>query len=141
MKAYMIGCSAGKCGQRAEAKDMYTGDLFLKSREYAEKKADGEWFILSAKYGLIRPTDVINPYELTLNTFNRDDLQLWAEHVAERIRGALPPGTEIVFLCGSKYRDDLMRALGNDYTYTTPMQGMGIGSQKKWLKEQNVLFQ
>jgi hypothetical protein len=43
----------------------YTGAPFTVNRQYAEQ-AGGDWMILSAKYGFLRPTCVIpGPYETT----------------------------------------------------------------------------
>ena len=45
--------------------DTYTGAPFKVNREYAERFGD-EWVILSAKYGFLRPTDLIDaPYNVT----------------------------------------------------------------------------
>lgn len=44
-------------------------DLFRKARAYAERSAD-EWFVLSAMHGLVDPGDVVEPYDLTLNTMD-----------------------------------------------------------------------
>ncbi len=59
------------CEQEAEspgkAEDLYVSDLFRKSLAYARQLQPAAIFILSAKYGLVRPADPIDPYNLTLN--------------------------------------------------------------------------
>jgi hypothetical protein len=45
------------------------------------ESAGGPWFILSAKYGLVDPGQVIEPYEMTLNRMGRRERQAWAERV------------------------------------------------------------
>jgi hypothetical protein len=50
------------------AKDAYNGRSFLLKRTYAELSGHS-WFILSAKYGLLRPDSTIDPnYDVTLST-------------------------------------------------------------------------
>jgi hypothetical protein len=47
------------------ARDAYTGAPFKVNREYAERFGD-EWVVLSAKYGFLRPTDLVEgPYNIT----------------------------------------------------------------------------
>lgn len=55
------------------AQDMYKGNIFLKSREYAETHCD-DWFILSGKYGLLEKNEEICYY----NSYLKD------KHAAER---------------------------------------------------------
>lgn len=59
---FVLACSGSKRAvERCQAQDMYTGSIFLKGRAIAE--AHGVPFkILSAKYGLIEPTDEIDIY-------------------------------------------------------------------------------
>jgi hypothetical protein len=45
---------------------MYTSTLFRKMMAYAERLIPKSTFILSAKYGLLHPDTVIEPYEQTL---------------------------------------------------------------------------
>jgi hypothetical protein len=47
------------------AADAYIGPPFKVNRRYAER-AGGDWEVLSAKYGLLRPTDIVpGPYNTT----------------------------------------------------------------------------
>ena len=53
------------------AADAYTGAPFTVNRHYAEQ-AGGDWVILSAKYGFLRPTDLIpGTYETTFKRRRR----------------------------------------------------------------------
>jgi hypothetical protein len=45
-----------------EAGDAYTGSFFKCNREYANKFHENNWIILSAKYGFIKPTTLIENY-------------------------------------------------------------------------------
>lgn len=48
------------------AKDLYVSQWFRRARAYVET-TDSPWFILSAKYGLVAPNEVIASYEQTLS--------------------------------------------------------------------------
>ena len=63
--ATTIGTETEADAGATPAADAYTGAPFTVNREYAEASG-GDWVILSAKYGFLRPTDIIpGPYEVT----------------------------------------------------------------------------
>ena len=63
----LVACCGPKLDHAAPARDLYTSDLFTKSRAYAERNGCG-WAILSAKHGIVLPDEVIAPYDVTLKT-------------------------------------------------------------------------
>ena len=63
--AVLIGCVRTKRTVPAPAAELFAGPLFEGRRRYAV--AGGlPWYVLSAKYGLLAPGDVIGPYDLYL---------------------------------------------------------------------------
>jgi hypothetical protein len=62
---YLVSCVKKKRDKACAAQDFYASNWFRKARRYVEKSGC-VWFILSAKYGLVSPGDVISPYEQTL---------------------------------------------------------------------------
>ena len=133
----LIACVRLKDTRKMRAGDIYISPLFKKAREFASKNFD-RWYILSAKYGLVHPDTIIEPYEKTLNKMSRNDRQAWSEDVFEKLKKCTKVNDEIAFVAGLRYRQDLTPLLqkrGNKIW--VPMEGMGIGKQLKWLKEQN----
>ena len=132
----LVSCVGTKQTNPAQAKDLYQSDWFIKARAYAEAVGSC-WFILSAKYGLVHPDDVIEPYEMTLNTIGVTERRDWACHVQGKMDKQMPDAGRIVVLAGKRYRDFLM-----DYLQTraerveVPMANLGIGKQKNWLRSQ-----
>lgn len=131
----VVACSAGKVklpkGKKVPAKDLYTSDLFKKARGYAERYGDG-WVILSAAHGLVSPNQLLGDYNVRLR---RGGDQAWAAIVDHQLKQAFDPATtKFVVLASADYRKHLFEP-GSGLTYTEPMKGLGIGSQKKWLKE------
>jgi len=132
----LVSCVKSKQKGDAPACDLYTSPLFRGMRRYAEQNADA-WYILSAKYGVVRPGDVIAPYEQTLNKMGKPDRTAWAERVQAALLALLPPGAAVVFLAGERYREALVTFLKQrGFTVEVPMAGLAFGSQLKWLKEQ-----
>ncbi len=120
----------------AEAKDLYDSTLFAKSREYVEKHCDS-WFILSAKYGLVKPTDVIEPYEESLNTKTQLERVKWADRIWDLLLLHLNPTDRVTILAGRHYRENLVPCLKKyGCQVDIPMKGLGIGRQLQWLSRQ-----
>lgn len=81
-------------------------DWFVKARRYVERNG-APWFILSAKYGLVAPDELIGPYEQTLNTMPIQERRAWARRVVSQLSARMPLLRHIVFLAGARYREFL----------------------------------
>lgn len=124
MTALVIPCGKNKQAVPARARAMYVGCSFVAARDAA--MATGlPWFILSAKYGLIHPDDVIDPYDLTYGR----NTGCPAGTVRTQAARLIPTGT-VVSLCPQRYTDVLMEALGADRVIA-PLTGLGIGYQRQ----------
>lgn len=135
MRIALVSCVKSKGMTPAPARDLYTSQLFKGMRRYAESKADA-WYILSAKYGVVLPDEVIEPYEQTLNRMTKDERTAWAERVQQSLYGLFPAGVTVVLLAGERYREGIIPFLeARGVVIEAPMAGLGIGSQLKWLKE------
>jgi cytoplasmic iron level regulating protein YaaA (DUF328/UPF0246 family) len=124
-----------KCDGPAPARDLYLSPLFRGLRQYAESHADS-WYILSAKYGVLRPEQVISRYEETLNTIGKRDRLAWAEKVQKQLLDLLPSDAEVILLAGERYRENIepfLRKRG--HSVSVPLQGLQIGKQLQWLKQ------
>lgn len=132
----LISCVSMKRQQSCKAKDMYVSPWFVLARKYAEKYGDS-WFILSARYGLVSPDDLIEPYNQSLNGIPKYHRAAWAGIVLFRLgECAFQKHTEFVFMAGKRYREFLTLPLATlGYTVSVPMRGLGIGQQQAWLKE------
>ena len=130
---YLVSCVGQKLSSPAAARDLYTSSWFHKARAYADR-AGHPWFVLSAKYGLVHPCDVIVPYDLTLNTMPIGDRRQWAGKVLTQMEPHLGDAKSIVFLAGRRYREFLEPSLrSRGLVVSVPMEGLGIGKQLRWL--------
>ncbi|MDY9924378.1 DUF6884 domain-containing protein [Methanobacterium sp.] len=136
-KIVLIACSKAKFHQKAKAQDMYEGILFKKSLKYAKSINADFIFILSAKYGLLRLDEEIEPYDKTLNKMPINEKKLWADSVLNQLkRVSNLDNDKFLFFAGDNYRKFLIPHIVN---YEIPMERLGIGKQLKWLTENNKM--
>jgi len=129
----LISCVSQKLHHRAKVRNLYTSTLFKLSLKYAEKLAPDEIFVLSAKHGLLKLEQEIEPYEQTLNNMRSKEIKLWANNVITQIRDVCSvEDSEFTFLAGDKYRKYLLPNLRN---HELPLKGLRIGEQLQKLKE------
>jgi len=123
----LVACCATKADAPCAAKDLYVSPLFRMSREWIERQSI-PWFILSAKYGLLDPSRIVEPYNLTLSQLSRQQRQQWARHVQQQLVAAVG-GSTLVVLAGSLY-------LGatKGFRVIDPLQGLPIGRRLQRLK-------
>lgn len=132
----LVACVSKKNNRPMQARDLYISDWFKKASTYAENVSD-EWFILSAKYGLIDPNVIIEPYNKTLNKMPISERRTWSLKVVQDLRPQLNAGDMIVILAGQKYREFLVKPLHSaGCQVEIPMEGLRIGEQLSWLSKQ-----
>lgn len=130
-----LACTKTKADKKCAAKDMYTSDLFKKSYQYAEKLGGNIW-ILSAKYGLLSPGDIIAPYNQTLVGASEMECKKWAYKVyCQMVDKQIDFEEEAIFLCGTNYRKYLITKFKKA---SAPLAHMGIGRQLKFYKENSL---
>jgi hypothetical protein len=139
----LVGCSKRKLCHPAPANDLYRSTLFRLSRQWAELHADA-WAILSARYGVVDPDAVIEPYDTTVAdrtpfgmarlTPKEFGFWLYASVQAWRSRFATAnQAPALVVLAGRDYWRWLVE---HRLPLNTPLDGLGIGQRLHWLKEQ-----
>lgn len=134
MKVGLIGCCKSKLTTSAEAQYLYVSDSFKKMKAYAEMNYD-DWAILSALFGLVAPEQVIEPYAYTLNGKGYKEQKQWAKRVVSSIMAKYPGNTAFYLFAGMSYRKVLVPLLeASAFTVHIPLEGLGIGEQKAWLK-------
>jgi len=110
----ITGCTKTKMGYdstvKAKAVDMYQGRLFQAVRRYSESKRF-PLMILSAKYGLVSPDEVIEGYERTLRT--TDGVDAIRQKVNEQLSKILPQFEKVLVIAGEMYRK-LLRDLSDE---------------------------
>ncbi|MGA9350901.1 MAG: DUF6884 domain-containing protein, partial [Anaerolineae bacterium] len=132
-KICLVSCTREKLTREAPAEQLYASPLFGKSRAFAASRFD-RWFILSAKYGLLEPSQIVEPYDKTLTQMSQQERITWAQSVLEELIKRTNPGDSVALLAGTHYRDPLIPLLSErGYKITVPLEGMTIGKQLSWL--------
>ena len=133
---YIVQCVSKKRKTPQPARNLYTSQLFKNASAYAEKISD-EWFIISAKYGLVRPSDLLEPYDVTLKDMSAFERSQWAQRIFSDLKPCLQNTDKVVMLAGVIYRKDLVQMIeGLGCKVEIPMIGLRIGEQVSWLKKQ-----
>src|SRR5579862_697289 len=117
------------------AADAYTGAPFTVNRQYAEASG-GDWVILSAKYGFLRPTDVIpGPYEVTFKVSSTRPIAVEALRAQVQQMG-LDRYARVIGLGGMEYLSTIERAFsGTRVTLGFPFSGLPIGKAMRATKQ------
>jgi cytoplasmic iron level regulating protein YaaA (DUF328/UPF0246 family) len=137
VRVALVSCVKSKRPTSAPAAELYTSALFRGLRTYAENNAD-RWYVLSAAHGLVRPDQVLDPYEKTLNRMRRAERDAWARSVQTALEDVLPRGADILMLAGERYREGLIPFLQNrGHVVDVPLQGLPFGKQLQFLKQAN----
>lgn len=154
----LVACCKTKLDHRAAAQDLYQGALFTLARKYAEG-IGAPWYILSAKHHILRPGDLIDPYEETLVGRKKKDRQVWADLTGSKARQFFRQDgwpQRIIWLAGEAYSEFLEGDFGTSWRFghteivggkvvnrweviscehVFPLVHLGIGLQKKRLGE------
>jgi len=122
----LIQCTKSKRDEPAEAKYLYDESAYYrKMRAYAEATGR-DWYILSAKHGLVTPTETLKPY---------DDVGL-SEGQARAIAERIAQETNCVeIIAGKKYTNPLTPELERHGVDVIELcRGMGIGERMQKLQ-------
>ncbi|MEX0663315.1 MAG: DUF6884 domain-containing protein [Acidimicrobiia bacterium] len=134
----LVGCVKVKASKPLAAADLYLSTLFQGRRSYVESSCD-EWWILSAKHGLVDPGDVLAPYDVTLKDASRVERRRWSQSVLHDVDERVHPVVGDVFEvhAGAEYRDfGLLQGLEDrGCEVVIPTQGLGIGRQLQFYKQ------
>lgn len=131
----LVACTSRKGIYPTTAQFLYQSPLFWGAKNYAETRCDS-WFILSAKYGLVAPTQILEPYDESLYEMTELEFEKWAARVYKSLCAHISPNAKIVFLAGAKYRSILETYAAADHHRTiAPLSALGIGRQVAWLQK------
>jgi hypothetical protein len=162
MDIALVGCGSKKrlppeSEKLVTAKELYTSSYFNLKQDVAEEY--DLWFILSAKYGLVNPEQMIKPYDVKLTTkldpFEGDDdpdfdtLDEWAGNIVDSLNNIITHGQKynsnidsITLLAGKAYVNPII-----DYIVSNNIQAdinqpfkntSGLFEQMDWLKQQKM---
>lgn len=132
-KIALISCVKQKKEGIHPAKDLFTSAWFVKAKEFVEQNDFDEWYILSAKYHLVSPTDLIESYPEHLNQFKKQQIESWAQKTAEQIQSQQLSGDQLYILGSEKYRSIISHLPHMEIM--EPLKGMGVSKQMAWMQQ------
>jgi hypothetical protein len=138
----LVGCSSSKAPTARPAADLFTGAAFTKARSHAERSGV-PWFVLSAKFGLLDPAEVVAPYDVFLGQQSSQYRTAWGEWVAAQLgeRRALA-GALVEVHAGRAYTEPLVAPLNAaGATLVEPLAGLRQGERLAWYAEARPLAQ
>jgi hypothetical protein len=100
----LVGGGSAQLSEPAAARDLYVSPQFARRRVRAE--ASGvPWFIVSGRWGLLDPDDVVSPYSFSLAEQSANYQRAWGRFVAEQLCLVSSVGRgDVVELCvGAAY--------------------------------------
>ena len=131
----LVGCSKRKASEAAPAALLYNSPLFKKAIAYAKYLQfvgqAAHVLILSAKYGAVRPDQILDPYNLDIGSLSELERHCWELNVRGKIEALVAAeGTtepvELVWLPGERYQLDESR-FHPHWKHSYPMQSLFVG--------------
>ena len=131
----LVSCGKAKLSHPAAAKDLYVGSLFRAASAYASNAYD-EWWILSAKHGVVHPDTVLEPYDLAITDLSFVDRARWGSRVLNDLiqNHRYMLGQKFYIHAGKPYRD-VIWARSSGLEVEVPLEGLMIGQQLHWYAE------
>jgi hypothetical protein len=132
-RVVLVGCSRTKQPGAAPAGELFEGALFRRARDHAIRSGDA-WFVLSAKFGLLDPAEVVEPYDVYLGDRAPSYRAAWGEWVVAQLAERIPlAGLGVEVHAGDAYcaplREPLRRAGAR---LAEPLTGLRQGERLAW---------
>jgi len=151
----ILNCKGTKQNYSCSAEEMYSKSyMFAKQLEIVNKNYD-EYYILSSKYGLIKPTTIIEPYDLTFETKSYEQRltsmgrgyndtpkatkpykQEWAIKVIEQIKQL---NGNVDMWIGMLYYNPIKKHLPANVRKVQVNSGKGVNKMKGMLTEMSTM--
>jgi hypothetical protein len=130
-RVILVSCTADKHDEPLQAQYLYTkSTLFRKASAYARQHGDA-WFIMSAKHALLRPTDVVEPYNTYLPKLPLVERKRIGERVVDTLCSIMGEDEfEVEIHAGKEYVKAIVPFLDlRGVRWSDPMNGLGIGQR------------
>jgi hypothetical protein len=138
----LVACAKSKLDRAAPARELYCSPLFRGSLAYAEQRCE-RVYIVSAKHGLVRPDEVIAPYDETVKRMAQRERQLWGARIVTALLTEHRAGDEYLVLASGDYIAPIVDAWltggVGELFLRKPLEGMQIGQRLAFLKQANAV--
>jgi len=127
----LVGCSKQKWTHvpRIRARSLYCSPAFLASFTLASAACE-RVLILSAKYGVLQPENVVEPYDQTLSEMDPFQRRDWRGKVWWQLRAlGFLHCPSVLFLAGRSYRLEPASSYFPEGAVVEPLAGLGSGAR------------
>lgn len=138
----LVSCGKAKLrtSEKVQAHELYVGNPFRLSFQYAQATAD-DVLILSALHGLLSPYERIAPYEFSMAQMLISDQREWGLRVVHALKALYPvKHLRLTFYSGQQYIRPILGAITDQdrqyWTLTNPLQGLDLFQRNQWLRRQ-----
>lgn len=132
----LVSCTKAKLRRPARASDLYCSPGF-RMKKAIVANAGADWLILSAKHGVVRPDDVIEPYDETLTNAGVAHRKSWSRRVLGDLLPIAKGHGKVICFAGRSYTEFLTPALRDaGVEVLEPLRGLRQGEQLAWLTQQ-----
>lgn len=131
----LISCTKKKLDHPAPAKLIYTSTTFRESVRTAELLGI-KFSILSAKFGILDPDRIIDPYDVSIKGMDAASKAKWALEVVNQLSHIINDGTNVMFFAGEDYCKPLVHAAEHrSWSFSMPMRGLPLGYRVGFLRQ------
>lgn len=133
----LISCGKEKRQWSCRASEMYCSERFISAKQFAQQQ-NYDWYVISAKHGLLHPDAMIEPYDLSILNFTDNEKNLWAEKITNDIFKLHELSTKIMILADNNYSNALAYKLNKKgYSVILPFNEIDYTQQKNFLQNAN----
>jgi hypothetical protein len=133
----VLGSVKSRRSGRHLAADLFASPLWLGRRCYAERSGL-PWFILSARYGLVRPDDVVDSYDVSMDERDATTRRVMGETAVAKLDEAVGglAGKRVEVHGSRAHVAALQRAIeARGGEVVVPLAGLPTGRQLRWYGE------
>ena len=123
----LVSCVKEKLEHPARAIEIYQGFFFRSSLRYAAQFSPDAIYILSGKYGLLAPDDLVEPYDCHLGEQSPAYRAGWSQRVLASLeKVSRPEYDRYILLVEPAYREGLLARLSH---VLIPFAGLSLAEQ------------
>lgn len=131
-KIGLIACSSKKKNKPIEAQYLYNSQLFKAGLKYLRSSGCHQIYILSAKYHVLKLTDIVMPYDLFLKKLNKEDKKSWNDKCHEQLIKLIKPEDLILSILGKDYEIAIEKL---ENKILKPTEGLTVGYKLEYYKK------
>jgi hypothetical protein len=133
MKHIVLLCSANRKGPHPQpALELYRSSLYRYGRAYALAQRPDFLYLLSASYGLLEASRVVEPYPHTMTGLDDKELETWALLIRNQLRARHERVPDrLTLLALDRFAAPLLRQIPEA---EAPLRGMRMQEAAHWLR-------